>query len=76
MSFVEISKPRPHVSLITLNRPERNNAWTHALEEAYFASLIAAANDPSAAALKTVDEALTAFNDEAQTLVSDVQTTC
>jgi len=26
MSYVEISKPRPHVSLITLNRPERLNA--------------------------------------------------
>jgi enoyl-CoA hydratase len=26
MSFVEISKPRPHVALVTLNRPERMNA--------------------------------------------------
>jgi enoyl-CoA hydratase len=26
MAYVEISKPRPHVSLITLNRPERLNA--------------------------------------------------
>jgi enoyl-CoA hydratase len=26
MGFVEISKPRPHVGLITLNRPERLNA--------------------------------------------------
>src|ERR1051325_202731 len=26
MSFVEISKPRPGVALITLNRPERMNA--------------------------------------------------
>jgi len=26
MSYVEISKPRPHVALITLNRPERMNA--------------------------------------------------
>lgn len=26
MSYVEITKPRPHVSLITLNRPERMNA--------------------------------------------------
>ncbi|MBW2664972.1 MAG: enoyl-CoA hydratase/isomerase family protein, partial [Deltaproteobacteria bacterium] len=26
MSFIEISKPRPHVTLITLNRPERMNA--------------------------------------------------
>src|SRR6476661_10915989 len=26
MSFVEITKPRPHVALVTLNRPERMNA--------------------------------------------------
>ena len=26
MSFIEITKPRPHVTLITLNRPERMNA--------------------------------------------------
>src|SRR6266487_2230825 len=26
MSFVEIDKPRPHVALVTLNRPERMNA--------------------------------------------------
>jgi enoyl-CoA hydratase len=26
MPFIEISKPRPHVTLITLNRPERMNA--------------------------------------------------
>jgi len=26
MGFVQISKPRPHISLITLNRPERLNA--------------------------------------------------
>jgi enoyl-CoA hydratase len=26
MSYVEISKPRPHVSVVTLNRPERLNA--------------------------------------------------
>src|SRR5207237_4851552 len=26
MSFVEIAKPRPHVALVTLNRPERMNA--------------------------------------------------
>ena len=26
MAYVEITKPRPHVSLITLNRPERMNA--------------------------------------------------
>ena len=26
MAYIEITKPRPHVSLITLNRPERMNA--------------------------------------------------
>ena len=40
------------------------------------ASVIAAANHPSAASLKAVDSALSAFNDETQTLVNDVQTTC
>jgi enoyl-CoA hydratase/carnithine racemase len=33
------------VLLLTLHRPERNNAWTIELEEAYFGALIAAAND-------------------------------
>ena len=28
MPFVLIDKPRPHVSLITLNRPERMNAMS------------------------------------------------
>ena len=39
------------VLLLTLNRPDRNNAWTHALEDAYFTSLIAAANDPAVRAI-------------------------
>ena len=26
MSFVRLEKPRPHISLVTLNRPERMNA--------------------------------------------------
>lgn len=39
------------VLLLTLNRPERNNAWTYDLEDAYFASLIAAANDPAVRAI-------------------------
>lgn len=34
------------VLLLTLNRPDRNNGWTIAMEEAYFAALIDAANDP------------------------------
>ena len=28
MPFVLVDKPRPHVSLITLNRPERMNAMS------------------------------------------------
>lgn len=39
------------VLLITFNRPERNNAWTLELEEAYFGSLITAANDPAVRAI-------------------------
>jgi enoyl-CoA hydratase/carnithine racemase len=34
------------VLLLTLNRPERNNAWNMELEEAYFAALTDAAADP------------------------------
>lgn len=34
------------VLLLTLNRPERNNAWTHELEDRYFERLLAAAADP------------------------------
>ena len=39
------------VMLLTLNRPDRNNAWTHALEDVYFGSLLAAANDPGVRAI-------------------------
>ncbi len=35
------------VLLLTLHRPERNNAWTIEMEEAYFGALIAASNDPA-----------------------------
>jgi enoyl-CoA hydratase/carnithine racemase len=34
------------VLLLTLNRPQRRNAWTHDLEDQYFARLLAAAADP------------------------------
>jgi enoyl-CoA hydratase/carnithine racemase len=44
------------VLLLTLNRPERNNAWTHTLEDAYFGSLIAAANDPAVRAIVVTGE--------------------
>jgi enoyl-CoA hydratase/carnithine racemase len=39
------------VLLLTFNRPDRNNAWTYTLEDAYFQSLIAAANDPDVRAI-------------------------
>ena len=39
------------VLLLTLNRPDRNNGWTFALEDAYFGTLIAAANDPAVRAI-------------------------
>ena len=34
------------VLMLTFNRPERNNAWSPDLEEAYFAALRDAAADP------------------------------
>jgi enoyl-CoA hydratase/carnithine racemase len=39
------------VLILTLNRPERLNAWTDALEAAYFAELDAAEDDPSVKAI-------------------------
>ncbi len=39
------------VALITLNRPDRLNAWTLALEERYFALLAAADADPDVGAI-------------------------
>jgi enoyl-CoA hydratase/carnithine racemase len=39
------------VLLLTLNRPHRNNGWTFDLEDAYFGTLIAAANDPAVRAI-------------------------
>lgn len=39
------------VLLLTLNRPERNNAWTHDLEDRYFERVLAAAADPEVRAI-------------------------
>lgn len=39
------------VLLLTLNRPERLNAWTLAMEERYFDLLVAAASDPAVRAI-------------------------
>ena len=49
---------------------------TQTTYDALAKSVKTATSDPSSASLKAVDQALTEFNDEAQTLVSDVQTTC
>jgi enoyl-CoA hydratase/carnithine racemase len=42
---------RGPVLVLTLNRPERLNAWTDALEERYFACLDAAEDDPEVRAI-------------------------
>jgi enoyl-CoA hydratase/carnithine racemase len=42
---------RGAVLVLTLNRPERLNAWTDALEERYFALLDEAENDPAVRAI-------------------------
>ncbi len=39
------------VAVVTLNRPQRRNAWTAAMEHAYFDSLAAAGSDPAIRAI-------------------------
>jgi enoyl-CoA hydratase/carnithine racemase len=39
------------VALLTLNRPDRSNAWTGELESAYYAALAEAENDPGVLAV-------------------------
>jgi enoyl-CoA hydratase/carnithine racemase len=46
-----LSERRGAVLVLTLNRPERLNAWTDALEERYFALLDQAENDPAVRAI-------------------------
>jgi enoyl-CoA hydratase/carnithine racemase len=46
-----LAERRGAVLVLTLNRPERLNAWTDALEERYFALLDAAENDPDVRAI-------------------------
>jgi enoyl-CoA hydratase/carnithine racemase len=46
-----LAERRGAVLLLTLNRPERLNAWTDALEEQYFALLDAAEDDPEVRAI-------------------------
>jgi len=45
LAYVEIDKPRPHVSVVTLNRPERMNALSFATVEPLYAALHAVAAD-------------------------------
>ena len=45
-SDVVLYEVKDHVAIITLNRPERLNAWTGAMGAAYFASLDRAEADP------------------------------
>jgi enoyl-CoA hydratase len=40
MPYVLVEKPRPHVSLVTLNRPERMNAMSFETMEPLFAALV------------------------------------
>ena len=46
-----LSELREGVLILTLNRPDRLNAWTDALEADYFAALDAAENDPGVRAI-------------------------
>ncbi len=53
MPYVTVEKPRPHVSLITLNRPERLNALSFEVVEPLYAALhqVSADNDTWVAVL-------------------------
>ena len=39
MSYVNVEKPRPHVSVITLDRPERMNAMSFDLVQPLYAAI-------------------------------------
>ena len=51
MSDLVLAERRGPVLVLTLNRPERLNAWTDALEEDYYAWLDAAEDDPDIRAI-------------------------
>ena len=51
MSDLVLAERRGSVLVLTLNRPERLNAWTDALEEDYYAWLDAAEDDPDIRAI-------------------------
>ena len=46
MSFVIVDKPEPHITVITLNRPESMNSMSPDLIQATCAALSMAASDP------------------------------
>jgi enoyl-CoA hydratase/carnithine racemase len=51
MNDLVLAERRGAVLMLTLNRPERLNAWTDALEERYYAELDAAEDDPDIRAI-------------------------
>jgi enoyl-CoA hydratase/carnithine racemase len=51
MSDLVLAERRGSVLVLTLNRPERLNAWTDALEERYYAELDSAEDDPDIRAI-------------------------
>jgi enoyl-CoA hydratase/carnithine racemase len=51
VSELVLAERRGPVLVLTLNRPERLNAWTDALEERYYARLDAAEDDPEVRAI-------------------------
>jgi enoyl-CoA hydratase/carnithine racemase len=50
-SLLVLAERREAVLVLTLNRPERMNAWTDALEDQYFERLAAAEADPAVRAI-------------------------
>ena len=48
---VLLTKPEPGVALLTLNRPDRMNAWNFELSERYFELLEQCADDPEVVAI-------------------------
>src|SRR5260370_16149798 len=48
---VLMDQPEPGVALVTLNRPDRLNAWTGPLEQRYFDLIDEASQDPQIRAI-------------------------
>ncbi|GAA3435393.1 hypothetical protein GCM10018954_049990 [Kutzneria kofuensis] len=51
MTDVVLAENTDGVLLLTLNRPEKLNAWTPAMEEQFFGALATADSDPSVRAI-------------------------